>query len=214
MAEGRYDFYFRIDPDNAIDEIHEDWNTTEDDPNYDPSGNNTGRYSFAVTEPSSNVLSGASAEPDRNAAQNGSFSVVLDGMSLAEFRHLLSERTEDFRAHGTVTFLGGEPLKNAYVEIVDRSGEAGVQRLVANRHIPAIFPGESAHFSFVASPSKLKDARLYLTLYADNAVFSTAIGRTEPSGGGCDAGFGAAGMIVLLAGLQAARGRKNARDKM
>jgi hypothetical protein len=220
MAEGRYDLYFHIDPHNAIDEIHEDWNTTTYDPNYDPGGNNTGRYPFAVTEPSSNVLSVASAESDSGAAQDGSFSVVIDGMSPADFRDSLSGRTEDFRAYGTVTFLGDEPLKNVYVEIVgDHPDEAGVQRLVANRYIPAIFPLEQTHFSFIASPSQMREADLRLTLSAHNAVFPTEIDREEQdlpkqsgdSDVGCDSGFGAAGIIVLLAGLRITRGRKNAK---
>ena len=36
MAEGNYDFYFQIDPDDKLDEIHKNWNTTSGDANYDP----------------------------------------------------------------------------------------------------------------------------------------------------------------------------------
>jgi hypothetical protein len=206
MPEGRYDLYFSVDPDNLIDEVHEDWNATVGAPGYDPAGNNTGRYPFAVTASSSSALSAA-----RSAltAQDGSFTMTIDGMSLADFRSSLAGRTEDFRAHGTVTFRGDEPLKNVYVEVVVAdAGEEKSQKLVANRHIPAIFPGESEKFSFMVSPSKLKNERLTVSLNADNASFSAELDPVNPdpvnpdpdsnSGGGCNAGIFGRGIGTLI----------------
>jgi hypothetical protein len=63
--------------------------------------------------------------------------------------------------------------KNVYVE-------AGAQRLVANKYIPAIFPGEPEKFSFMVSPSKLKNEKFAVSLNADNAVFSTERTPGEP----------------------------------
>jgi hypothetical protein len=216
MPEGRYDLYFSVDPDNLIDEVHEDWNATVGDPGYDPSGNNTGRYPFAVTASSS--TSALSAARSALAAQDGSFTMTIDGMSLADFRSSLAGRTEDFRAHGTVTFRGDEPLKNVYVEVVVAdAGEEKSQRLVANRHIPAIFPGESEKFSFMVSPLKLRNERITVSLNADNSSFSTELDSVSPgpvnpapdsnSGGGCDAGIfgGGVGTLIFVAVLKKRR---------
>lgn len=209
MAEGRYDFYFQIDPDNVLDEIHENWNTTSGDAGYDPGGNNLGRYPFAVT---SEAASARSARGDGS----GYFTVTIDGMSLADFRRSLSDRTEDFRAYGIVTYHGDEPLTNVYVEIVDHpdgTGEGHVQRLIANRHVPAIFPGKQEHFSFLASPSNIRNTHLTVSLFADNATLTTEVTpdrqEGDGSGGGCHAG--ATGMIVLAALATAHRKRKGRR---
>ncbi|MDR1515189.1 MAG: hypothetical protein LBS45_05800 [Synergistaceae bacterium] len=223
MSEGRYDFYFRVDPDNVIDEVHEDWNTASGDPGYDPGGNNIGRYPFAVIDDSAPVVSSVAGFA-RSAAQDGVFTITIDGMSVADFRASLAGRTEDFRAYATVTFHGDEPLKNAYVEVTAAAdsviaGEKSARRFVANRYIPAIFPGEPENFSFMVSSSKPKYEGLAVVLHADNGVFSAEINQQEEQeeeeeeeqeqeeqqdqrehsgGGGCNAGFGAMALAALI----------------
>ena len=63
------------------------------------------------------------------------FSIMVDGMSFTEFRDSLADKTEDFRAYGTVAFSGDKPLHNVYVELTARDIKGGAQheRLVANR---------------------------------------------------------------------------------
>ncbi|MDR1579395.1 MAG: VCBS repeat-containing protein, partial [Synergistaceae bacterium] len=204
MPEGRYDFYFRVDPDGEIDEVHEDWNTESGDPGYDPGGNNIGRYPFAVISDSASAASSAALFA-RSAAQDSGFTMTIDDMSVADFRASLADRTEDFRAYGTVTFHGDEPLKNAYVEVTadagSTAGEKSARRLVANRYIPAIFPGEPENFSFMVSPSNPRYEGLAVVLHTDNGTFSTEIEPEElvqDGGGGCDAGFGAMALAALL----------------
>jgi len=211
MPVGSYDFYFQIDPDNQIEkEIHKNWNVTDGDPDYDPAGNNRGRYPFSVhipAPPASELVGSVRAA----SAQDGSFTLTIDGMSFEDFRKSLSGRTENFRAFGTVTFHGDEPLKNVHVEVVDRSGP-DMHLLVANRYIPALFPEEASEFSFIVWPSKLKSMNLVVTLYADNAIFSTEIEpkpKPEPTpspsgggGGGCDAGVGVAAAVWALWGMR------------
>ena len=208
MATGYYDFYFQIDPDNQIKhEVHKNWNTTVGDPDYDPGGNNRGCYPFAVL---SEVPSASLTQVSATAAGNGSlmlddrsgrFTMTIDGMSFADFRRSISDRTDDFRAFGTVTYNGNEPLRNVYVHVVDHYG-TNKQRLVADRYIPALFPGASKNFSFMVSPSNLRNANLQVSLTAITEQ------RHYGSGGGCDAGFGMAGILGVLAlawGLTAIR---------
>jgi hypothetical protein len=209
MAQGNYDFYFQIDPDNLIDEVHENWNVTEGDPGYDPSGNNRGRYPFAVLSEAASVSSTQLGSVRAASAQDGSFTIKIDGMSFEDFRKSLSGRTEDFRAHGVVTFHGDESLKNVHVHIVDVSG-ANTQRLVLDRYIPAIFPGVPTDFSFMVSPSKLENANLLVSIHADNATFTAEIEpepepEPEHSGGGsgCSAGGGALSLAIFALAVAA-----------
>jgi len=196
MAEGNYDFYFQIDPDNEIDEIHKNWNATSGDANYDPGGNNKGRYPFAVTSGEAN----SNAAADAIAAE--AFSIMVDGMSFTEFRDSLADKTEDFRAYGTVAFSGDRPLHNVYVELTARDIKGGAQheRLVANRYIPAVFPGAARDFSFLVSPSELKGLRLTVAIRCDEGYISF---EKKPSGGGsgggCNTGWGAAALLLALA---------------
>lgn len=197
MAEGSYDFYFQIDPDNKLDEIHKDWNTTSGDANYDPGGNNRGRYPFAVT---AEDKSAQDAAP--RAIGTEAFSLTVDGMSFDSFSNSLAGKREDFRAYGTVTFNGDKPLHNVYVEVTARDANGGTtqERLVANRYIPAVFPGAARDFSFLVSPSKLKGLRLAVAIRCDEGYISF---DKKPSGGGgsggCNTGWGAAALLLALA---------------
>ena len=195
IAEGSYDFYFQIDPDNKINEIHKDWNTTSGDANYDPGGNNKGRYPFAVT------AGDAATETAADAIAAEAFSIIVDGMSFTEFRDSLADKTEDFRAYGTVAFSGDRPLHNVYVEVTARNikDRAQHERLVANRYIPAVFPGAARDFSFLVSPSELKGLRLSVAVRCDEGYISF---EKKPSGGGssggCNTSWGTAALLLPL----------------
>ena len=197
MADGSYDFYFQIDPENKLDEIHKNWNTTSGDANYDPGGNNRGRYPFAVTAEDKSAQDAATGTI---AAEL--FSIMVDGMKFTEFRDSLADKTEDFRAYGTVAFNGDKPLHNVYVEVTARDIKGGVQheRLVANRYIPVVFPGAARDFSFIVSPSKLEGLRLTVAIRCDEGYISF---EKKPSGGsgggGCNTGWGAAALLLALA---------------
>ncbi len=197
MTEGNYDFYFQIDPDNEIDEIHKNWNASAGDANYDPGGNNKGRYPFAVT---AGDKAASDAATGTIAAEL--FSIMVDGMSFTEFRDSLTGKTEDFCAYGTVTFNGDKPLHNVYVEVTARDTKNGTtqERLVANRYIPAVFPGAARDFSFIVSPSKLEGLRLTVAIRCDEGYISF---EKKPSGGGggggCNTGWGAAALLLALA---------------
>ena len=128
------------------------------------------------------------------------FSIMVDGMSFTEFRDSLADKTEDFRAYGTVAFNGDKPLHNVYVELTARDIKGGAQheRLVANRYIPAVFPGAARDFSFLVSPSELKGLRLTVAIRCDEGYISF---EKKPSGGGsggCNTGWGAAALLLAL----------------
>lgn len=204
MAEGNYDLYFQIDPENAIDEIHEDWNTTSGDVNYDPGGNNKGRYPFAVTAAVSSSASAASLSPE-------SFALTIDGVSFAEFRDSLAEKTEDYRAYGSVAFNGSRTLHNVYVEIRAREKSGAThERLVASRYIPAVFPGTSGNFSLYISPDELSGLYLTFSIRCDEGYISSENAKKEEDSGGsggCNAGFGVAALALAVALLPRRRGR-------
>lgn len=198
MAEGNYDFYFQIDPDNKLDEIHKNWNTTSGDANYDPGGNNRGRYPFAVTAEDKSARDAAT-----RAIGTEAFSLTVNGMSFDSFSNSLAGKTEDFRAFGTVSFNGDKPLHNVYVEVTARDAKDGTahERLVANRYIPAVFPGAASDFSFIVSPSKLKGHRLAVAIRCDEGYISfekKPSGGSGGGGGGCNTGWGAAALLLAL----------------
>ena len=218
LAPGNYDLYFAVDPDNKLDELHEEW-----DYKSDPGGNNVGRYPIAVLAEEPKAVAGlavVSAQVARAAAKEGDFSMTFKPirsddtrtqLTLPEFRAELLKQTEDFRAHATIRYSGSETLTNLRLTVSRVKGDGSESRVVT-RTIPAIFPNTERNLSFIVSPSRMREGTLAVDLVGDKGVslhWPRGDNPTDPrptdpptpddnkSSGGCDAGV--SGWTLALA---------------
>ena len=219
LAPGNYDLYFAVDPDNKLDELHEEW-----DYKNDPGGNNVGRYPIAVLAEEPKAAAGlavVSAQAARAAAKEGDFSMTFKPirsddtraeLTLPEFRAELLKQTSEFRAHATIRYSGSETLTNLRLTVSRVKGDGSRSRVVT-RIIPAIFPNTERSLSFIVSPGKMREGTLAVDLVGDKGVSlhwprgDTNDPKDPPapggrkSSGGCDAGFGGLALVFTAAFL-------------
>jgi hypothetical protein len=227
--DGGYRLYIRIDPDNTLEEVHEDWSGSFDrsvEPaayiagSGDPSGNNTGYVMIGIMDEdmldtfdkSLKSLGTAKAGAAKAAAEARGVSVRLTDVTPDKIRKALSAG-ENIRVEGYVEYTGDKRLTNVHV-IIDEDtadGNKSVQRL-ADRYFPLVDPGDRNDFSFILEPARLAGNSFLVYVRGDN--FGS---RTIPldvivhninsddddgygsGGSGCDAGFGALGIALLFA---------------
>ena len=231
LAPGNYDLYFAVDPDNKLDELHEEWSYPGE-----PGGNNVGRYPIAVLAEEPKVAAGlavVSGQVVRAVATEGDFSMTFKPirsddtrtqLTLQEFRAELLKQTEDFRAHATIRYSGSETLTNLNMT-VSRIKNDGSRSRVATRTIPAIFPNTERSLSFIVSPSKMREGTLAVDLVGDKGVSLhwPRGGSNKPkdpstpgsrrNGGGCDAGVSGLALALLGAFLLKAKGTHSLETK-
>ncbi len=217
LAPGNYDLHFVVDPDNKLDELHEEW-----DYKNDPGGNNVGRYPIAVLAEEPKAAAGlavVSAQAARAAAKEGDFSMTFKPirsddtraeLTLPEFRAELLKQTSEFRAHATIRYSGSETLTNLRLTVSRIKGDGSESRVVT-RTIPAIFPNTERSLSFIVSPGRMREGTLAVDLVGDKGVSlhwprGDANDPKDPpapggrrSGGGCDAA-GWSALALALAG--------------
>lgn len=196
MATGsKYRLYAHIDPDGKIDEIHEDWDLEND-----PSGNNLGYVNFGVVTPDEARLSMLA-----RGASERMFSVQLTNMSPEEFKEALSN-DENVWVDGVIAYEGKDVITNVRVDVFD--GEYTTERtnvLMASRHFPAIFPGESKNFHFLLQPDILRGRKLVIKIrgnglpYSDERTVSINLGDSGGGSSGCAASPMGALATLLLA---------------
>ncbi len=231
LAPGNYDLYFAVDPDNKLDELHEEWSYPGE-----PGGNNVGRYPIAVLAEEPKAAAGlavVSGQVVRAVATEGDFSMTFKPirsddtrtqLTLQEFRAELLKQTEDFRAHATIRYSGSETLTNLNMT-VSRIKNDGSRSRVATRTIPAIFPNTERSLSFIVSPGKMREGTLAVDLVGDKGVSLhwPRGGSNEPkdpstpgsrrNGGGCDAGVSGLALALLGAFLLKAKGTHSLETK-
>ena len=199
-----YVLYFILDPENVIDELHEDWDIEKD-----PAGNNVGCYPIGILEEDPPAYYTASSKVS-TAASESDFEMVFqhpgrrDGewISLEQFRTELAEETDDFRGYAKVSYKGSETLANMYLDVI-RLDSDGRENRIASRIIPALHPDMERESSFLVSPEKVKKGTFCVSLTGGGVNLHW--GRPSNSGsggsgssGGCDTGLSGAAVLVLL----------------
>ena len=205
-----YDLYFVIDPENKIDELHENW-----DFNKDPGGNNVGCYPIAVLEKEPEAYTDATKSGVSTAASESDFELLFqhpgmeDGewISFEQFRSELTNETDDFRAFAKVIYKGSETLVNLYLD-VSRLDPDGTEKRIATKFIPALLPNTERETSFMVSPEKVKQGVFGASLSgggnaslhwgkASDSINGGSSTSNKSSSGGCDAGFGGLALLGL-----------------
>ncbi|MBQ9565831.1 MAG: hypothetical protein IJU98_09620, partial [Synergistaceae bacterium] len=217
VEKGNYHLYFVLDPENVIDELHEDWDAAKD-----PGGNNVGCYPVAIleTEPAAyttdaGVSVASVAEDDFRMLLREPGTEDGEWISLAQFRDELSGMDEDFRAHAKIIYSGADTLTNMYLDVV-RVDPDGSEVRVASRIVPALFPNTEYEVSFMVSPEKASAGTFGASLSGSGT--SLRWGKAEGgngggsggSSGGCRTGT-ANGLILLLAATFPALMKKKAK---
>lgn len=205
-----------IDPENLIDELHEEWNAETD-----PAGNNAGRYPIAVLddEPAVYTTTYHVSVSAASVSENDFrllFEPVRDDdtrteLTFDEFRKEAVSQAEDFRAFARIVYSGNEILTNQYMNVT-RTVSDGVRERIAFRTIPAIFPNSERKMSFMVSPSILRNSVFNVDIVGDvvNLHWSSeADSDSEPepepisgissSSGGCDSGVVSLIALLMLA---------------
>ena len=194
--EGTKELVVEIDPDNEIDEIHEGW-----DPEV-PGGNNFGYFPFSVVKPQSLPFTSLKS-PD--------LAITINGMGMGDFIAYAGAQPKPFDAECVITNKGG----NALISFLELKLIASNNEVVKSftRRIGIIKSGEKRSFKFSVNPEKWKDAKeLETVCYTDSEIIrlkasKSGSGTPEPGGGsggssgGCDAGFSALGLGVILPAL-------------
>ena len=209
ITQGNYDLYLVIDPENLIDELHEEWNAETD-----PAGNNVGRYPIAVLDNEPPVYTTAYHAPISAASvSENDFRLLFEPvrnddtrteLTFDEFRKEAVSQTEDFRAYARIVYSGSEVLTNQYMNVT-RIASDGTRERIAFRTIPAIFPNSERKMSFMVSPSVLRNSTFNVDIVGDgvNLHWSNESGSDpEPvssSSSGCDMGMNALIGLGLLA---------------
>jgi hypothetical protein len=210
-SEGSYDLYFVLDPQNAIDELHENWDYTKD-----PGGNNVGRYPIAILneEPAVYTAGAISTASVTESDFKLLFRPVAVGdlrewLTFDEFRESVTGAPEDFRAYAKLIYSGSETLTNLYLDVF-RLDPDGTENRIATRIIPALFPNTEMETSFMVSPEKVKNGTFSASLAGHGVNLRWVKGSgggDEPekpessssSNSGCDAGFGGLALLGLAA---------------
>ena len=226
LAPGNYDLHFVVDPDNKLDELHEEW-----DYKNDPGGNNVGRYPIAVLAEEPKAAAGLAVVSGRTASAavtEGDFKMTFkpvrsddarSELTLPEFRAELLKQTGDFRAHATIRYSGSETLTNLRLTVSRVKGDGSESRVVT-RTIPAIFPNTERSLSFIVSPSRMREGTLAVDLVGDKGVSlhwprgdandpkdpPAPGGKSSKSGGGCDAGWSGLALVLAAVFLLKAKG--------
>ena len=128
ITEGNYDLYFVIDPENSIDELHEEWN-----PETDPSGNNIGRFPIAILDegPAAYTTAYNASVAAADVSKNDFrliFEPIRDDdtrteLTFDEFREEAVKQTEDFRAYARIMYSDNEILTNQYMNVTRIASE-------------------------------------------------------------------------------------------
>ena len=225
ITQGNYDLYFVIDPENLIDELHEEWN-----PETDPAGNNVGRYPIAVLDDAPAVYTTAyNASLNAASVSENDLRILFEPvrnddtrteLTFDEFRKEAVSQTENFRAYARIVYSGNEILTNQYMNVT-RTVSDGVRERITFRTIPAIFPNSERKVSFMVSPSILRNSTFNVGIVGDgtNLHWSSEAGSdpepapepvngTGSSSGGCDMGMNALVGLGLLA-LLSLRAKKH-----
>ena len=200
LTEGDYDFYVKLDPDNALDEVHETWSHET------PTGNNYGYHPFSVVNSASTVSLAADSDSGVSASDFSMVFVDLEAeeqtpMNAAEFRRYAMNHSTDFRAAGRITYNGTDTLTNVCVDVM-RNMTDGTRRHVANRHIPTLRPGKTRTFSFVVDHEKMAEGTLVVDLTCGQGGFLAGVTSSSSgtsSSGGCSTGFGGLAVLAALA---------------
>lgn len=216
ITQGNYDLYFMIDPENLIDELHEEWNAETD-----PAGNNAGRYPIAVldNDPAVYTITYHVSVSAASVSENDFmllFEPVRDDdtrteLTFDEFRKEAVSQAEDFRAFARIVYSGNEILTNQYMNVT-RTVSDGVRERIAFRTIPAIFPNSERKMSFMVSPSILRNSVFNVDIVGDvvNLHWSSEadsdpdpepepISGISSSSGGCDSGVASFIALLMLA---------------
>ena len=141
---GQKELIVEIDPDNKIDEIHENWSAKV------PGGNNNGYFDFSVVS-----VTGLNAGSNGNL-KSSDFEITIDGRSMAEFITYATGKSEAFDAQCVITNKHGENHLISTLELgmID-SDDDEIETISHN--VGILNTGESYSFSFIAYPQDWKD---------------------------------------------------------
>lgn len=213
---GQKELIVEIDPDNKINEIHENWSAKV------PGGNNNGYFEFSVVSATGLNAGGDEEEGEATASD---FEITIGGKSMADFITYAAGQSEAFDAECVITNKHGENHLISLLELgmID-SDDDEIETISHN--VGVLNSGESYSFNFIAYPEDWKDCdELQATICTETGivVLSTvpspkddADPETETesddisisddigivslgsSGGGCEIGLGAFALSILL----------------
>ena len=166
---GQKELIVEIDPDNKIDEIHENWSAKV------PGGNNNGYFDFSVVS-----VTGLNAGGDENL-KNSDFEITIDGKSIAEFITYAAGKSEAFDAKCVITNKHGENhlIYTLELGMID-SDDDEIETISHN--VGILNTGESYSFSFIAYPQDWKDCdELQTTIHyeAGTVIISSLPDKNE-----------------------------------
>ena len=222
-----------VDPDNEIDELHEEWGKESE--GGDPGGNNVGRLTLGLWSARPMFISGdaknremvyadGSTTPvpvtkaeSASVAAAGTEALTLwfepirdddarERLSAAEFREELAKQTEAFRAHAWALYDGRGPVTNLHVTVSHLEGDK-TQHIIARKSIPALYPGKAYPFSFWVDPSAVEKEKFVIEITGPGVHLSWANGDEEqptPSDGGSSSGCDSLSFGVLSLALAGA----------
>ena len=225
IPEGDYDFYFILDPDNVISEVHETW--THDTPD----GNNNGYKPFAVIKtPEVNV----SAVNDSVSSQDFTLrfwdvnNLEGEGMTAHELREYVLNHDNNIEVKGQITYNGSRVLTNVEVETLCKNLSDNITHVISHRRIHALRPGKVREFYFTMNPEKLQDSRSSVNFSSSAGSFTLNGGESSGnndtdndnnndnnsnvdsddlninylgSSGGCNTGFASGLTLIMLLAL-------------
>ena len=204
---GQKELVVEIDPDNKIDEIHENWSAKA------PGGNNNGYFEFSVI--AATGLNAGNAE-----ATSNDFEITIDGKSMADFITYAAEKSEAFDAKCVITNKSSENHLISLLELVmidSDDDDDGVETISWN--VGVLNTGESYSFSFIAYPEDWKDCEeLQAAIYTESEIVTLSAapsdintqdetendpeyGSIRDSSGGCELGFNVSVLVFALSAL-------------
>ena len=232
IADGDYEFYVELDPDNVISEVHERWTKSTRE------GNNNGYRPFAVVTTESTNAAGMSASMFSSVASSDFTLSFWDNdvengnaMTASELRTYVLRKNDDVNVRGQVSYNGSTVIRNANVSVYCTPLSDGTSRVISSRHIPAIRPGKVREFYFVMSPEKLSEGTFGVSLSSSEGGFTVdgGSGRVDPepepdnendndngnitgvksSSGGCNGGAVSSVLVILSALLITKRSKES-----
>ena len=200
---GQEELVVFIDPDNKIDEIHENWSKEV------PGGNNSGYFAFSVVG-----VTGLNAGGGDDAKVSD-FEISVDGMSMSDFIGYAAKKTEMFDAEVKITnrYVENQLILSITLSMID-SDDNEIDTI--SRNVGVLNTGETYSFTFAADPEDWKDCKeLNAVLYTDDGTVTISALRSTTddgedespnespkapggSSGGCDSGFTLSGLILAL----------------
>lgn len=187
VPQGRYRFYFLLDPNNEIKEIHE--NYTDDPAEIDAvnnqAGNNIGYREFSIIHTDFNGTSSSVFAADTTNVTSRDFELVLwdvndpdNKMTAKEFREYVFSKNESVQVGGIVSYVGAATLRELDIAVRCKNSGSNTAKLISRRRIYGVRPNESREFYFTVNRDALEGRTFEVSFSGNKGEF--------PIGGGTD----------------------------